>query len=416
MPDERRAYRTVDKCRSCSNNHLETILGLGEMPLADGLFEKGALRSKEQKFPLTLARCTDCSLVQLLEAVDPTVLFPEDYPYFSSYSDSLIDHSRRHVEELLESQHFDENSLVVEIASNDGYLLQWFARAGIPVLGIDPAPGPAAAAAKRGIETMTEFFDADLARRLANSGVRADLIIANNVLAHVADQNQFVAAISTLLAPQGLVELEFPYLRDLVEKCEFDTIYHEHQCYFSITSVRSLFERHGLYLTSVKRLEIHGGSLRVRFERSRQNVSPEVALMIAQESELGMHESSYYAEFARRVERLKGDLISLMTTLKNEGKRIAAYGAAAKGATLLNFCGIDERYLEYVVDRNVHKQGLEMPGISLPISPPDRLRSEPPEYLLLLAWNFADEIMEQQKWFSEGGGRFVVPVPSPMIV
>ncbi|MFP3883425.1 MAG: methyltransferase domain-containing protein [Actinomycetota bacterium] len=303
----------------------------------------------------------------------------------------------------------------MELASNDGYLLQWFAKEGIPVLGIDPAPGPAAAAEEKGIPTLCEFFTVALAEELVMKGRSADVIVGNNVLAHVPDQNAFVEAIELLLTPNGLVVMEFPYVRDLVDKCEFDTIYHEHHCYFSVHAVRELFRRHGLELVRVEHLAIHGGSLRVYFSRSHvadETVEP----FIADEVAVGVLEPAYYAQFASDANTIKSDLQSLLRDLKSEGKRIAAYGAAAKGAILLNFCNIDDSLIDYVVDRNHHKHGWEMPGVPIPINAPEHLHVETPDYLLLLAWNFQDEIMQQQAWFGEEGGHFIIPIPAPQIL
>jgi SAM-dependent methyltransferase len=347
--------------------------------------------------------------------VDPTTLFGEEYPYYSSFSPALVEHSRQNVEQLIDRTRVGETSLVVELASNDGYLLQWFAKEGIPVLGVDPAPGPAAAAESRGIPTICDFFTVELAERLVAEGRRADIIVGNNVLAHVPDQNGFVAAIEVLLAPQGTVVMEFPYVRDLVDHCEFDTIYHEHHCYFSVHSVSELFRRHSLDLVRVEHLSIHGGSLRVYFRRD--GVPEEsVGRFLEDEKASGLLESSFYSDFTERVNTIREDLAGLLGSLKESGATIAAYGAAAKGAILLNFCGIDERLLDYVVDRNHHKHGWEMPGVPLGICAPDHLKDETPEYLLILAWNFKDEILDQQSWFADQGGRFIVPIPEPTVI
>lgn len=273
MREAEAGYVTIDGCRSCGGANLDLVLDLGLMPLSDGLIEPGLVRSAEDRYPLTLVRCTDCSLLQILETVEPSILFGEDYPYYSSFSDALVEHARRNVDSIVERERLDDNSLVIELASNDGYLLQWFKRRGIPVLGIDPAPGPAKAATALGIPTICDFFGPELARRLADQGQRADVIIGNNVLAHVADQNEFVEAMATVLDDDGSIVMEFPYVRDLIEHREFDTIYHEHACYFSVTSVAALFRRHGLTLTRVEHLAIHGGSLASSFgatERPRR--------------------------------------------------------------------------------------------------------------------------------------------------
>lgn len=408
-------YDVIDGCRSCGSQSIEPVLDLGELPLSDGLVRPGVDTTQEARYPLTLVRCSNCTLVQILETVPPGTLFGEEYPYFSSFMDALVDHSRLNVEGILARRALDESSLVVELASNDGYLLQWFVKAGIPVLGIDPAPGPARAAEERGIPTICDFFGPDLAAELVAQGRAADVIVGNNVLAHVPDQNRFVEAIERLLAPGGTVVMEFPYVKDLVEHGEFDTIYHEHHCYFSVTSVQRLFDRHGLDLVRVEHHPIHGGSLRVFFERDG-HVEASVADFLRKEEAEGVNASGFYADFASRVETIRSRLVGLIDELVEGGAKVAAYGAAAKGAIMLNYCGIGPERLAYVVDRNVHKQGWLMPGIHLPIVDPGRLVSDPPDYLLILAWNFKDEIMAQQRAFADAGGRFVVPVPEPLVL
>jgi SAM-dependent methyltransferase len=385
------------------------------MPLADGLVSPGSDPDSERVYPLTFVRCTACTLVQILETVDPQTLFGEEYPYYSSYSETLVEHSRRNAEELIDRLSLDDRTLVVELASNDGYLLQWFAKAGIPVLGIDPAPGPAGVAEERGIPTICEFFDPELAERLAGMGRQAEVIIGNNVLAHVPDQNRLVDAIGRLLGPDGVVVMEFPYVRDLIDDGEFDTIYHEHHCYFSVTSVKRLFARHGLELFRVEHHPIHGGSLRVFFSRNGR-VESVVGEYLREEERVGLNDGAYYRDFAVRVASIRDGLNSLLHSLKAEGAKIGAYAAAAKGAVMLNYCGIGSEVLDYVVDRNVHKQGWLMPGVHVPIVEPARLASDPPDHLLILAWNFKDEIMAQQQAFVAGGGRFIVPVPEPTIL
>lgn len=408
-------FTVVDACRSCGSAQLEQVLDLGRLPLSDGLVPGGASREDEPVYPLTLVWCKDCSLVQILETVEPTTLYGSEYPYYSSFSPALVEHARRNVEGIIERTGASEDSLVVELASNDGYLLQWFAKEGIPVLGIDPAPGPAAAAQDRGIPTLCEFFTVELAERLAREGRRADVVVGNNVLAHVPDQNAFVEAISMLLSPEGLVVMEFPYVRDLIDKCEFDTIYHEHHCYFSVHAVQTLFRRHGLELVKVEHLSIHGGSIRVYLSGS-DAPDDSVSRFLAEEISAGVLRSGYYEQFASEATRIRSGLRELLERLKRDGKRIAAYGAAAKGAILLNFCGIDDSLLDYVVDRNHHKHGWEMPGVRIPIHPPEHLREETPDYLLILAWNFKDEIVDQQSWFPASGGRFIVPIPAPEVL
>ena len=407
-------HDVIGGCRICGAADLVPVLDLGIVPLADELVSPDLPAEDEHRYPLTVVFCPQCSLVQIKETVPPTVLFDEDYPYFSSFSDELLEHSRTHAEGLVEELGLGGDNLVVELASNDGYLLQWFQKAGVPVLGIDPAPGPAAIAEERGIPTIRDFFTPELAHRLFADGVRADLVLGNNVLAHVPDQNRFVAGIATILSPEGRVEIEVPYVRDMVDNCEFDTIYHEHHCIFSVTALATLFARHGLDLIRVRHLPIHGGSLRVTFSASAE-AEPSVKEYLEEEQRIGLTGAEYYAAFSDQVEDVREGLIGLLSGLTSKGARIAAYGAAAKGATLLNYTGA-AKYLDYVVDRNVHKHGLAMPGVRLPIFPPERLLDDQPDYLLILAWNFGDEIMRQQAEYAARGGRFIVPVPQPTVL
>jgi SAM-dependent methyltransferase len=408
-------FDVISGCRSCGSDELTPVIDLGKVPLADGLVASPAEADSEQFYPLTVVFCGRCSLVQIRETVPPDVLYGDNYPYYSSFSDHLVEHSRKNVEDLVDRYELDEESLVVELASNDGYLLQWFTKDGVPVLGIDPAAGPAQAAIERGIPTICEFFTPDLAARLVDEGRMADVIIGNNVLAHVPDQNSFVDGIARLLKPTGVVVMEFPYVRDMVERCEFDTIYHEHHCYFSVTSVRELFARHGLKLVRVEHLEIHGGSLRVHFRR-QGDPEESVLAYLEEEQRFGVTHASYYSDFAVRVAAIKQDLRDLLDDLIEQGARVAGYAAAAKGAIMLNYCGIGPERLEYVVDRNVHKQGKYMPGVHIPIDDPRRLLEDRPDYVLLLAWNFKDEIVVQQAEYAASGGRFIVPVPEPAIL
>jgi SAM-dependent methyltransferase len=408
-------YEVVPGCRSCGATELERVLSLGETPLADGLVDPAVGNGSDPRYPLDVAFCPRCSLVQLLETVSPEVLFDENYPYFSSFSDDLLKHSRKNAHRLISERRLGADSLVVELASNDGYLLRNFTERGIPVMGIDPAPGPAAAAEAVGVPTLVEFFGRDLAGGLRHQGKRADVIIANNVLAHVPDLNGFVAGIATLLTEDGIASIEVPYVKDLIDRCEFDTIYHEHLCYFSVSALVPLFGRHGLSLNRVEHFPIHGGSLRLSVE-PRSMVQDSVRRYLEDEADSGLVDMDYYRAFSSRVGRAQEALRRMLRDMKAAGKRIAAYGAAAKGAILLNSTGIDRDVVDFVVDRNVHKQGKFMPGVRIPIVDPSALVEEKPDYVLLLAWNFKDEILRQQEDFRRQGGRFIVPVPQPAVV
>ncbi|HEX3844175.1 MAG TPA: class I SAM-dependent methyltransferase [Steroidobacteraceae bacterium] len=403
------------RCRSCAGEHLSVFLSLGDMPLSDGLLARSDLERQEPRYPLDVAFCPHCALVQILETVPPERLFGADYPYFSSFTDALLKHSAANVEARIAERRLDGQSLVVELASNDGYLLQYYRTHGIPVLGIDPAPGPVAAARTRGVDSLQAFFGCDLAVQLAGNGRLADVIHANNVLAHVADTNGFVAGIGVLLKQNGVAVIEVPYVRQLIDHGEFDTIYHEHLCYFSVTALTHLFQRHGLSLSRVEPLEIHGGSLRL-FVEKREQPDTSVGEYLQAERDAGVDRLEYYAGFSARVERIRGELVALLERLKRQGARVAGYGAAAKGTILLNFAGVGGEVLEFVADRNVHKQGRYVPGVRLPIVAPERILQEQPDYLLILPWNFKEEIMQQQAEYRARGGRFIVPVPQPEII
>lgn len=415
MTTEIAAHRTDAHCRSCGSPQLSIFLSLGDLPLSDGLLEARQLVDNEPRYPLDVAFCATCSLVQILETVPPEELFGADYPYFSSFTDTLLRHSEANVKERIAERKLGSGSLVVELASNDGYLLQYYKAGGVPVLGIDPAPGPVAAARAKGIETLEAFFGVEFAKKLATAGRRADVIHANNVLAHVADTNGFVEGIATLLKDDGVAVIECPYVKDLIEHGEFDTIYHEHLCYFSVTALRALFSRHGLYITRVIPLSIHGGSLRVFVEKQNR---PEQSVhdYIESEQRLGLDRLDYYADFSNRVNQIRTELNALLQGLKERKARIVGYGAAAKGTIMLNYVGIGQETLDFVVDRNTHKQGRFIPGVRLPIASPERVLAEQPDYVLILPWNFKDEIMAQQAEYRRRGGKFIVAVPHPTII
>jgi len=400
-------------CRSCGHEGLTLVLSLGHTPLANALLTAAELNEPEATYPLDLAFCPRCSLVQITETVAPEKLFGE-YFYRSSFSETMLRHAERLVEQVTKSRGLDAESFVIEVASNDGYLLQYYKRAGIPVLGIEPAANIARVAEERGIPTWCEFFGADLAEKLSREGRHADVIHANNVLAHVADLNGTVAGFAKALKDSGVAVVEVPYVKDMIDRLEFDTIYHEHLCYFSLTALDLLFRRHGLVIQDLERLPIHGGTLRLyalKEAAAATGVSKAVRALLEEENRWGVANFDFYRGFAERVAQLREDLVSLLRRLKSEGKRIAVYGASAKGSTLLNHFGVGSGLLDFVVDRSTMKQGHFTPGTHLPIHAPERLLEDMPDYVLLLTWNFADEILEQQREYRRRGGRFIVPVP-----
>lgn len=403
-------------CACCGETGLSPILDLGPMPLSDGFLPADSLDRAEDLVPLRLGFCDHCSLVQLLDTRPPEAMFGADYTYFSSVSEDLMAHSAAHARDLIAARNLGADALVVEIASNDGYMLRNFKESGVPTLGIDPAPEPVARARASGIETVQAFFGRAVAADIAaEKGRRADVIIANNVVAHVADQNDLVAGFATLLADDGAVVVEFPYVRDLIDHGEFDTIYHEHRCYFSAGSAMVLFPRHGLYLNDAQRLTIHGGSLRLTFSKTPGR-SARLSALLTEEQALGLHRFDYYKAFSQKVAAFRDQALAVIDDYKRKGATIAAYGAPAKGTILLNYLGMDAKTIAYAVDKNPVKQGRYIPGARIPIEPVERIARDAPDVLMLLPWNFRDEILRQQKGYLERGGTVLVPIPNLEVV
>ena len=408
----------IPGCRACGSPDLRPVLDLGQTPLANRLLPSAHPAEPEPTYPLELVFCPACSLVQITETVPPEILFA-DYVYFSSFSDTMVAHARALAERLVAERKLGPGQRVLEAASNDGYLLQHYRQRGVQVLGIEPASNVAqVAVAERGVPTRVAFFGRATAQALADEGLTADVFHAHNVLAHVADLNGFVAGIHTVLKPDGVAVIEAPYVRPFVEKREFDTIYHEHLCYFSLTALDRLFRSHGLIIDDAEVVDIHGGSLRIFARRGAPDTPARgsaVGLLQA-EREAGVDQFEYYARFAAEVDRLRQTLTGLLGDLKRAGCSLAAYGASAKGSTLLNVFGIGAGVLDFVADRSTVKQGKYTPGTRLPIVPPEELALRRPDYCLLLTWNFEREILAQQTEYRLAGGRFVVPIPDVRVV
>jgi hypothetical protein len=418
LEDIRTAGRPVNgKCRLCGGVLEHTLVDLGMSPLCESFRTREELDSMERYFPLHALLCGTCFLVQLKEYVNPDHIFTE-YAYFSSYSSTWVAHAEAYCKQITKRLGLGANSFVVELASNDGYLLQHFRPLGVPALGIEPAANVAKVAIEKGIDTRVDFFGRRLARDLVAEGKRADLIIGNNVLAQVPDLNDFVGGMSILLKPEGVITLEFPHLQQLLSERQFDTIYHEHFSYFSLITIEHLAKRHDLKLIDVEELPTHGGSLRVYLAHatSRTEVSPSVASLLARERALGYEDVKSYMSFAEEVKATKRRLLSLLISLKDQGKRICGYGAPGKGNTLLNYCGIGTDMLDFTVDRNPYKHYRYTPGMHIPILPVEAIDAAKPDYILILPWNLKQEITRQMQHVGSWGAKFIVPIPEAVVL
>lgn len=407
-----RLYLHANTCRFCGNPLEHSFADLGSAPLSNSYLRPAHLHRAEAVYPLHAYVCAACFLVQLEEFETPEQIF-SDYAYFSSYSESWLQHAERYVEAMTARFGLGAKSQVVEIASNDGYLLQYFVARGVRTLGIEPAGNVARIAEGKGIPTRVAFFSRETARQLVREGTHGDLIVANNVLAHVPDLNDFVAALQIALADNGVITVEFPHLLKLIADNQFDTIYHEHFSYFSFLSAKAVFEAHGLKVFDVEEIPTHGGSLRLYacHDSADHPVSDTVEALLRHEIEAGLTRIATYEGFDEKVRQAKRGLLEFLIGAKSDGATIVGYGAAAKGNTLLNYCGVRTDFIDCVVDANPHKQGMFMPGSRIPILAPARLRETKPDYLLILPWNLSDEIMHACAYIREWGGRFVVPIP-----
>lgn len=405
------------RCRACEAADVTQILDLGLQPLANNLLRPEDLGKEEPRFPLRLAVCPACRMMQIIDEVPPVDLF-SDYVYFSSFSPAWVEHAQKAAERYVEEFALGEESLVIEVASNDGYCLKNFVRLGVPCLGIEPAANIAEVAVEREkVPTLVKFFNSKVAERLVAKGKSADLVLGNNVFAHVPAIRDFVAALKIILKPEGSAILEFPYGVNMIDHREFDTIYHEHVFYFTLTALVPLFQSQGMEIYHVEEHHFHGGSLRVfAAHTGAKPVQDSVAWMLEDEQLAGVPGDAYYQNFGERVDALRADLRKLLEDLKAEGKSVAAYGASAKGSTLLNYFGLGPDTLDFLADRSTYKQGKLSPGRHIPIVAPEKLVEAQPDYVLLLTWNFAEEILEQQRAYRDAGGKFIIPIPEIEII
>lgn len=404
-------------CRLCGASLKHTFVDLGMSPPCERFLEAHQLDEMEPYYPLHVLVCDECFLVQLKEYVSPEEIFTE-YAYFSSYSTSWVEHARRYCEMIRDRLGLNRDSFVVELASNDGYLLQHFLPMGIPVLGIEPAANVAKAAEAKGVPTLVDFFGVRLATALAGEGKKADLVIGNNVLAQVPDLNDFVAGMAILLKPEGVITLEFPHIEKLMAENQFDTIYHEHFSYFSLITIEKLAERHGLKVIDVEELPTHGGSLRIymALKESGHSRAPRVDALLQREIDGGLNRIETYTSFSEKARKVKRDVLAFLIEARNAGKKVCGYGAPGKGNTLLNYCAIGPDLLDFTVDRNPYKHGRFTPGQHVPIYPVEMIDQERPDYILILPWNLKDEIVRQMRHVASWGAKFVTPIPTVTII
>lgn len=406
------------KCNFCSTPLKHSFCNLGTTPLANAYLKPEKIEEKEPRYALHVFVCSNCFLVQLNEFTSPDHMF-SDYAYFSSFSETWLLHVEKYTDQVVDRFRIENRHLVIEIASNDGYLLQFFQKKGIPVLGIEPAKNVAEKAEAQGIPTMTQFFSTQLAQELASKGIQADLLIGNNVLAHIPNLNDFVAGMKIVLKPKGCITLEFPHLLKLMQENQFDTIYHEHCSYFSLITLETIFSSHGLKIFDVEEIPTHGGSLRLfvaHAEDNEKTVIANVGRIKAKEVEAGLNNIETYTAFNTQAKIIKSEMLAFLEKIRLEGKTVAGYGAPAKGNTLLNYCGIDTKLISYTVDISPHKQGLFLPGSRIPIYSPAKIKEAKPDFLVILPWNLKEEIMRQMTCIKEWGGKFVIPIPRLEVV
>ena len=406
-------------CRFCQEPLTHVFIDLGNSPPSNSFLKTEDLNEPEVFFPLKVFTCDKCFLVQVDEYKKSEAIFNNEYVYFSSYSTSWLEHSRKYVEMMMERFHFNSQSLVIEIASNDGYLLQYFKEKMVPVLGIEPTANTAEVAVQRGVDTLVEFFGTELALQLQKKGYLADLVLGNNVLAHVPNIVDFVEGMKIILKPTGVITMEFPHLMQLIDNRQFDTIYHEHFSYLSLTTVKKIFEAEGLTIFDVEELPTHGGSLRIFARHHADTTNPVTAAvtrLLEKENAKGMNNLPYYNNLQQHALKIKVDLSAFLLELKKRNKKVAAYGAAAKGNTLLNYCGIKSDLLPYVVDANPHKQNKWLPGSHIPVVNESFLKADKPNFVLILPWNLKEEIMLQLAYIQEWGGQFIIPIPELQLI